>query len=273
MPNYDAAGDVKRQNFFLRTSVVFLIVGAVMLTAGLILIGKGGLDKYVKKYSAEKTFDADEITELDFEIGAADIEIKATDDDKISVEAKDIPYDLNCRTEKGRLYVYGDEKDNVRNIAFAYIGNKKTNPKITILVPKKEYSSIRMEFGLGEADVYDLDCKKLRIETGMSEVVLNSCTASDSAEIECGMSDIDFKDCTFNMCSFDIGMSDLDYSGSITGESSFDGGMCEYDFELDGNRSDYYIKGADVSGSGSNNTDGIRFKCDVGMGDIDFKFR
>ena len=102
-----------------------------------------------------------------------------------------------------------------------------------------------MEFGLGEADVYDLDCKKLRIETGMSEVVLNSCTASDSAEIECGMSDIDFKDCTFNMCSFDIGMSDLDYSGSITGESSFDGGMCEYDFELDGNRSDYYIKGAD----------------------------
>ena len=135
MPNYDAAGDLKKPNFFLRTSVVFLIVGAVMLTAGIILIGKGGLDKYIKKHSADETFDAAEITELDFEIGAADIEIKATDDDKISVEAKDIPYDLNCRTEKGRLYVYGNEKDNVRNIAFAYIGNKKTNPKIRKATP------------------------------------------------------------------------------------------------------------------------------------------
>ncbi len=273
MPSYDAAGDVKKRNVFLRASVVFLIVGAVLLTVGLILIGRDGLDKYVKRYSAEEVFDADTITELDFEMGAADIEIRPTDENIISVKAKDVPYPINCRTEKGRLYVYGDQKDNVRNIAFSSIGKKKTKSEITILVPKKEYSSVRMEFGLGNADVHGIDCQKLVLETGMSDVSFENCKASDSAKVEIGMSDISFKDCTFNMCEFDIGMSDLDYSGKITGESRFEGGMCEYDFKLEGSRSDYYIKGADVSGSGSNNDDGIRFKCDVGMGDIDFEFK
>ena len=272
MNKYDAAGDVRQKNYFLRTSVVVLVFGAVLLILGIIMIGKNGLDKYVKTYSDEFTINGGDITDLDLSFGAAEVTIGKSDDEDIHIVSKDIPYKLYQRTERKRLFVYDNESNKFNmNTLMSSFGSKKQGT-IEVLLPEKEYNLVELELGISKAKINDLNCKKFDLEVGMSDIKINGLTCSEKAELDLGMCDIDLMDCTFaGKSDIDAGMTNLDFTGEIKDDMVLDLGMADAKLNIKGSREDYNLKG-DAKAKGDNNKNGITINADKGASDLDIKF-
>lgn len=277
MARYDAAGDVKRMRYPLLVPLCILIIGAVLLAVGLMTMRKADMKKYLGSYSMDEVVAGADITELDFELGAADITIGRSDDDDIHIVADGIPYKIHQRTERKRLFIYSDDKDmGITNIWIPIVSKKSLNGKITILVPDKEYSYIDINCGICSIKADDLTCDKLKLDIGAADADLSGITCTGDAKIEGGMADIDMKNCSLFKSDFDLGMCELDYDGAIEGETMIDCGMGDADFVINGSRSDYHItKSGKVSikGSGSDNGDGIRIDADSSAAKIKLEFK
>ncbi len=270
MERYDSSGDVKQRVFFLRPSVIMLILGAVMCISGLIWIKSEGLGKYIKTYDADETIEGADITELDIEAGLAEITIRPSSDSDFHIIAEKIPYKIHHRVSNGRLYIDDDDVGTM-NLVLSGIQNGKKGGTLVIEAPKKEYKKLRIACGLTKMKVEDLKCTDLSFDSGLADIEVTNLICSANADIDIGMGDAEFKSCKFFKSAFEIGMSDFEYEGYLGAETTIECGTSNADFVLDGKRSDYHIEGTKVSGE--DNKDGILIKVNSGASDTDITFR
>ncbi|MBR1422918.1 MAG: hypothetical protein IJ571_05705 [Ruminococcus sp.] len=277
MTRYDAAGDVKRSRYPFWMPLIILVLGGVMLIAGLVSIRKTDMKKYLGNFSADEVVEGADISELDIELGAAEITIAKSSDDDIHIEAEGIPYKIHQRTERKRLFIYSDDEDlGITSIWVPIVSKKSFNGKITILIPDKEYSLIDIDCGICKLKADDITCDKLKLDVGAADVDLSGITCTGEAEFDIGMAGVDMKNSSLFKSDFDIGMGEFDYEGTIEGETMIDCGMGDADFVINGSRSDYHItKSGKVSikGSGSDNSDGIRIDADSSAANIKLEFK
>ncbi len=214
----------KSTKILIVIAVVMVVLGFILCIGGAVTGGMGGI-KYADFFvdtrefveeiqddsfgfhhgKDEMTYSANEINSMDFEIGAAELDVKVSDsEDTISVDI-----------ERGNFDVY------VKNRELHIEGKKHhKDSKMTIWIPK-DYQFQEVEFSIGASDVYiekiktdffevelgaakleidSLEAKKISMSVGMgsAEITMADADMEDyNYEIECGAGNIILGDESF----------------------------------------------------------------------------
>ena len=199
---------------------------------------KGGSDNIRGGYSSRDamrfTFDANEVKNIDFSLGAA--EMVMISGDKYAIETRGIsPQNFRCElSKKGTLIV-----DNRRQIPFRgffrHDENVSWKPRILITVPENA----------------KLDIVKISLAAGsfITRTVAIHCNAG-FFDVNAGRLVIDRV--YGGHINAHCGMGELEICGSATGVSDIDCGMGKITLKISGNPSDY------------------SYSANVGLGDIRF---
>ncbi len=155
----------------------------------------------------EMTFSTDDIQSLDLEIGAADLDIKLSDeDDTIHVDAD---------ADKFEIYIKNHE---------LHIESKHHHDehKIIIWIPK-DYQFQEMDFSIGASDVYveEINTDSFEVELGAANLEIDSLEAKEiSMSVGMGSAEVTIVDADMEDYNYEIECG----AGSITiGNESFGG--------------------------------------------------
>ena len=260
--------EVKKRKKF-PVSLIILIIGVVMLVVGIILYNAMDMNKYFKTNPVNEEFDGDKITTLDIDYGAGQLTIEKSDDNKIHVEGEASEDYLSIGTDGDTFRVSTKSLNWWGNFRFFNFGSSEKN-YLTIYLPEKTYSDLMVNIGAGETTINNVNCENGDFSFGAGKVTFNSVTISDTADFECGAGQVIYNDCIINKGSFDCGVGQLDYNGIINGDTKIDCGVGQVNFNLQGDESNYKLRG-DMSNS-TNSSDAIEIKVSKGIGDTNIRF-
>lgn len=151
------------------------------------------------------------ITELELEIGAADIRIVSGD--AVSVQT-DNPY-ITAKQQGSRLVVR--EKKHIANLE---------SSSLTITLPKgMELRDVQVKAGAGRLEADTLLCRELELELGAGEAELGKLTVSGSADIEGGAGQIVIHDGDVRDLNLEMGVGEADIVAVLRGDSEISAGI------------------------------------------------
>lgn len=244
---------------------------------------------------------ADELRNIDIEMGACALFIEESEDDNIWIS----------RNEKAKNIYYRVSGDTLE------IGNKVrrrwwrntnvTDAVVVLYLPPMVLDTVEIEFGAGKIDAIPLCANTISIEIGAGKCDFEEVQASSveltvgagemkvdrlyarEADIEAGAGELEVADMEVSgYMDLEIGMGNAQLNGKITGGMDADCGMGNLTMSLDGSETEhnYEIECAmgsvnignnSYSGLASekyinNNSDSV-FAIDCAMGSIDIDFR
>lgn len=253
--------------------ITFLLVGVIMLVIGVILFKNTDVNKYAKIKDFSESYSAADVKKLNLEIGWADLTISKSDDDKIYIDAKNVPEGFQAGV-KGSTFSteFSDEKISFYMIPSWLNGKKDTDTVVDIKLPEKQYENFILDLGAGETEITGITCGNFRVDCGAGEVNFND-VESETGTFECGAGEVNIKGLKcdgklvidggageVNISSTvlggldaDQGVGELNFTGTVNGDIDIDGGVGEITVNLTNPESDFV-------GSGS------KYKLDIDTG-------
>ena len=149
----------------------------------------------------------EEIQNLDVKMGATELEIKASDDDRYWLQSSENSL-IRCYVENGTLVVEGEDD------------YKYNHDKMYLYIPEAagiDLADIKM--GAGAIEVQKLKCNDLILSVGAGEVTL---------------SDVEAKNADFR-----VGAGKIDFEGNIQGNIKSECAMGKVQLELAGSETDW----------------------------------
>lgn len=128
-------------------------------------------------------------------------------------------------------------------------GNPYNNTTITIYVTQNALDSLEVEFGVGQFIFSDCTVGEYKQSIGVAESSLTNITAQN-CKIEGGVGDMTFRGCALNNADISAGVGALNFEGTLTGQCSVKGGIGSIRMTLTGTMNDHY------------------FMCEQGLGEI-----
>lgn len=267
MAKYDEAGDVKRRR--ISPSLISLFVGVVILIVGIVLVCIMDMDKYYKKVSISNDFESTNISNIDIDYGAGMLTFEKSSDDKIHVEGEAIPENVGIECD-GDTFKITSNHFNWKNFWTFFRFGDSSYYSLTVYLPEKTYSDVKVNIGAGETNISDLSCKNADLDLGAGQVTFNNLKISEEADFNCGAGQITFNSCLIGEGDFDCGVGQIEYNGIITGDTDVNCGVGECDFNLQGDESNYRLTG-DMSSS-TDSKDAVKIKVSKGIGDVKFSY-
>lgn len=245
MAKYDAAGDkIPARSKLPVLWIIFIVIGAVLLTIGIVLAKKNGIEHYFSTVDVNESFAADDISAIDIEYAAGNINIEPSNDNYIYVKGTNIPdvYTFSVDgdtfevTPKAELSVMG-----VNGINFGF--NSDTIGELTIYLPEKTYRKFSFDIGAGDNEISGLICKNGEFDLGAGNCTISDCTFENYLDIDMGVGNAYILDCTAGGIDADLGVGDFSFSGTVNGDIKADCGVGDCKFSLTNPESDFSFDG------------------------------
>ncbi|MCR4638292.1 DUF4097 family beta strand repeat-containing protein [Ruminococcus sp.] len=252
--------------------ITFLILGVVLLVTGIILFNNTDFKRHGKIKDFSESFSAADVERVNLEIGWADLTVSKSNDDKIYVEAKNVPEGFTADV-KGDTFStdFDNEKIHIGMLP-AWLKNDDNETVVDIKLPDKEYASFVLDLGAGETSAAGFSCGKFRIECGAGEVTFEDIEC-ETGSFDCGAGEVNIKgikcdeklyinggagevnisSAVLGGIEADQGVGELNFTGTVNGDIDIDGGVGEIIVNLTNPESDFV-------GSGS------KYKLDIDTG-------
>ena len=267
-----AQAPAKESNGALWAALICITVGLILALIGYFMLCNSDMRKYYKCKDYTNNMSSESVTELYLEIGWADLKIEKSPDDKIYVDAKDVPEDFEASLSGSTFRTdFGANRTNF--VPFTTIfGKNRIEPVVTIQLPDKDYKKFTLELGAGDNRISGIKCTDLEINCGAGEVNINQ-TECERGTIKCGAGEfnitnmnckgrldidggageINITDSVLGGLDLDQGVGEFNFKGTVNGDIDADGGVGEITFNLENPESDFV-------GSGS------KYKLDIDTG-------
>ena len=252
--------------------ITFLLVGVVLLVVGIILFNNTDFKRHGKIKDFSESYSAADVKRLDLDIGWADLTVSKSNDDKIYVEAKNVPEGFTADV-KGDTFSTDFDNEKIHfGMLPTWLKNEDYETVVDIKLPEKEYESFVLDLGAGETSVSGFSCGKFRIECGAGEVTfediecetgsfdcgagevnIKGINCEDKLYINGGAGEVNISSAVLGGIEADQGVGELNFTGTINGDIDIDGGVGEIIVNLTNPESDFV-------GSGS------KYKLDIDTG-------
>lgn len=158
----------------------------------------------------------EEISSLKLELKAINLEITEGDKFLVKTNNKNIKYTNN----NGKIEIV--DKSNP-------IGINKIESKIIINIPKNvEYlEKISGETGAGNVNISSINAKKINLELGAGNVLIEDVLINEEAKISGGAGNLNLKNCNFNNLNLELGIGKSTVKANISGTSKIETGVGE----------------------------------------------
>ncbi|MGN0602175.1 MAG: hypothetical protein ACI4I7_05640 [Oscillospiraceae bacterium] len=278
--NIDNSNSKKRS---LRLWIILLIIGAVLIAGGMVCYHFFGINSKAEREDINLEFNSEGITNLEFESGISEFNIKASSTDKIIVEGENVPkgrYTVN-NNDTDTLKIEYNERKWFNLFDFGYWDKDKPIGTVTVYLPVKIYNELDFSGGVGINNISDIKVINLEFDGGVGENNLTNVTASGNSDLDFGVGKTTMKNCSLSGSEIDVGVGEFYYSGKINGNTSVNSGVGSVTMDIDGYKNEYKIttdKGVgeiNISGSEtdyvSNSTKSLELDSGVGEMNINFK--
>lgn len=211
----------------------------------------------------DKTYEIkDEISVLDIDIHAINLEVRTTTDSTIRVESN---YKYLTVTEKDNRLLIKDKK--------AFFLNYQGKAIIRLYIPDdKLFDTIEINTGAGKADLKNLQTKFIYMNFGAGKVDLRNISARVNASLETGAGQLTIRNSTFNNLNLNMGVGQFEFSGKLTGRNILKMGVGSSQIDLSGSLDDYTVKIEKGIGEIRVNNKKVQSDTQLGQGDIELFF-
>ena len=208
---------------FLSVSIIGGILSAVAAFGGIFDFFNGNKDLVgdSKSYSV-----SNDISALDIEIGAAELNIKIGDKFDIESNLKD----LKVQEKNGKLII--SQKERWFNIS-------SEAAVLNIYIPENtEFKTADIATGAGKVTIQKLQAEEIDLELGAGAVIIENLISRRSADIDGGAGALTIEGGEIYNLDLTMGVGDLKLTGKLLGEADLDYGIGKTELNLIGN--DYY---------------------------------
>lgn len=205
------------------------------------------------------------------DLDGAELVIKQGDTLKAEADSEYI----SCRQDGNRILI--TEKSH------RLFGRNNKSRKVTVYIPENlVFDEAEISVGAGKVTAETINSKKLSLDIGAGEMIIDSLNVTDEAEIDGGAGSIKIADGSITNLDADTGMGEFILCARLSGSSEIDHGIGEADISLVGDESDYTITinkgigeatldGKSVS-SGDYGNGASSIDIDCGIGEINVGF-
>lgn len=179
--------------------------------------------------NVEESFDAAEIKDLDIELGACEMEMKASPDENFHLKAENA----------GKLQGFVRQDTlNIKAIRHTTIG--QNNCRITLYVPEGfHFAEADVELGAGVLEFEELDAGEASFEVGAGQIVCSDSLKAEELTLEVGMGEIQVDGMDVEQLDAEVGMGSLILNGGISEKADVDCSMGSIEMTLNGSEEDY----------------------------------
>lgn len=168
------------------------------------------------------------VSELEINIGAAELIITNGEQFSLSANLKDLTVDLS----NGCLSI----KETVQ------FGKNYNGSVIRLTVPEDHvFEKLSISSGAGKLQVSTLSCQSLALNLGAGQAVFGKLTAEKNAMISTGAGELKIEDGALSNLDLDMGVGKVTLKSRLSGESELDQGIGEAELILIGTKEDYQI--------------------------------
>ena len=219
----------KTVKYIAMTLAVLLAVGIIAgIAKGILHLVRG--DGVLDEMRTHEIESVEQIASLDIEVSAAELTVRTGEN--FSVESN-LKY-LAVKTKGGALVL--EETSNK-----FYISSKNA-PKVELVIPEnKEFTEVEIKTGAGKFVLDKLFTKRLSFEFGAGAVEIQSLTATEEAEIESGVGEVNLLSGSLKNLDFDMGVGKLSVTATLLGKSQLNCDVGEANVTLLGGQDDYTI--------------------------------
>ena len=205
---------------FLSVSIIGGILSAVAAFGGIFDFFNGNKDLVgdIKSYSVSS-----DISALDIEIGAAELNIKIGDKFDIESNLKD----LKVQEKNGKLII--SQKERWFNIS-------SEAAVLNIYIPENtEFKTADIATGAGKVTIQKLQAEEIDLELGAGAVIIENLISRRSADIDGGAGALTIEGGEIYNLDLNMGVGDLKLTGKLLGEADLDYGIGKTELNLIGN--------------------------------------
>jgi len=225
------------------------IAAATALTSCVsINVKEAKLDNFNRSFT-DKSF-----TEIDADIDWGELKIVPSSDNKVTVDAKDVPDTFKSEIKDGVLIVDFNTKSGT-------VAPRKAKTSVTIKVPSKDYEKLDLDLGAGDTTLEDLSISTIDIDCGAGELNINNIEADETLDISGGAGSIDISDSITGGLDADLGVGEFNFDGTVNGDIDIECGIGNVDIDLTNPESDF---------KGSNSK--YSLKVDKGLGKFSISY-
>ena len=250
--------------------LIVSIVGGIASALGAI----GGIFMGGSTTGELKTYEIDAtatITELDIEIGAADLVIKQGDAYSVKSNLKKLSVE-----ENGGVLAIKEK---------TVWGGKYNGATVTVYLPANYFERIEINTGAGRFQADSLNAHKLDLELGAGEVYIDRVSIGSCASIEGGTGKLTVAFGTICNLDLDMGVGQLNLDAELYGNNELDLGVGEANITLENYEMDIYtidvekgigsitVNGEHVSDYGCFGNGQSRVQINGGIGAINLNFK
>lgn len=247
--------------------IVNICVWALTAIGFIFRLSSSGTSDEVKSYE----FSAD-IEELEFDITAAAVTIRAEDCDKITVNTN--LKNLTAKENGGKLTI----KEKQR-----FITVTESDAFIEIIYPADlVFDKVDIDSGAGSLEIASMNTVKLDLDLGAGETVLTTIEVTGEADIDGGAGSLTMRKANITDLDLDMGVGKFNFEGMLNGSCKISLGVGEADITLLGGRENYklvlekgigdiYVDGEKVGNSKLGDGD-RKINIDGGIGEIKVRF-
>ena len=247
----------KKKSNGITAGIICILVGLILFLLGYSLFRIFGSKTSLNLTDYNESFSASDVKDLNMDIAWAELIIEPSEDNKIYVDAKNVPEGFGADVKNGTFRTYHSKKKIRLHNLVDFWKDESEETTIKILLPKKEYNSFLLELGAGETTVSDVLCRKLNVDCGAGEVNLNNIKCS-TGDFNCGAGEVNITDINcegkftidggagevnisgvLGGIDVDQGVGEFNFTGTINGNIDADGGVGEMTFRLTNPQEDF----------------------------------
>lgn len=184
----------------------------------------------ILKGSVEKFSLGNDISELDFEIGACSFTTEPSPDDNFYLEAE-YAGKLQSYVEDGTLYI--------RSTATVKKWNELNGCRVVLYVPEGGYfDDADIEVGAGRLEFDGLQAREVKLSVGAGQISLDD-LLTDSLEASVGLGQIALDNAFMGALDAEIGMGEFVADGILNGNADVECSMGNVSLTLEGSLRDF----------------------------------
>lgn len=270
MAKYDAAGDrIKRSTapFF----IVLMIIGVIILIAGIVLWYNTDMSKYSKTCDIDETYSGNAVNvEIQYHYG--NFTLNRSSDDKIHVMGKNIPEGIKIDAEGDKFCLKYEER-NIFGLNGVLFDKSSDDIELVVSLPEKDYNKVEIDSGAGNVKICDLNYNDFDIDAGAGNIDIQRiyCVGGGTTELDLGAGNTEIKDSMVKDIDADLGAGDFSFEGDAAGKIDIDCGVGDCEITLEKPEEMYSFHGDMKNKYGSSNGE-YDVYVDTGVGNVTFKF-
>ncbi len=224
--------------------------------------------------------EASTIEDIELDIGAVDLQIKAGTDGKVSAETSE---NVVVKFDKS-----GDNKVKIQFEPKNKSGLSKDKKAVLYMPDNMTLDSLDIEAGASALKCkVDITCKDLDIELGAGDISFSKLTAED-ADISIGAGKVSFEKLYSKNANVEVGMGDFTSAGDISdsldlvctmGNATLklESAETDHDYDIKVGMGNLNVGSTKISGMASereiDNESSSKYNIEVGMGNVNMSFK